>query len=85
MTRQGCRIADGVARGGGGFRVVAGLFLRRLAAIALALAAATVQAAPAPWYSYRSLADNHVICAQTDPGPPFIRFAGPFRNAGCRR
>ena len=41
-------------------------------------------AAPAPWYKYQSISTGKFICTQVDPGKPFIRFAGPFRNAACR-
>ncbi|MFF7708591.1 hypothetical protein [Pseudomonas sp. NPDC007930] len=60
-------------------------FFRRLAVVFLALAAASLaQGGSAPWYSYRSMVSNQLVCSQVDPGPQFVRFAGPFRNAGCR-
>ena len=33
------------------------------------LAPLLVQAAPAPWYYWRSLVDGQRVCAQTSPGP----------------
>lgn len=59
-------------------------FSRRFAVALLVLATSSAPAASAPWYKYRSLASNQLVCSQVDPGPAFIRFAGPFGNAGCR-
>lgn len=52
--------------------------------VLLALLSGSASAGPAPWYKYRAMAGGQVICVQTDPGPQFQRFAGPFQNAGCR-
>lgn len=41
-------------------------------------------AAPAPWYRYQSLASGRFICSQIDPGPHYMKFSGPWSNAGCR-
>ena len=60
--------------------------LFKQAAITLLLmAATTASAAPAPWYKYQSLATGRYLCSQVNPGDAYIKFAGPFNNAGCRR
>ncbi|MGG2397333.1 hypothetical protein ACJRW5_10360 [Pseudomonas sp. SH1-B] len=41
-------------------------------------------AAPAPFFLWQSKADGHLTCAQTSPGEGWLRFTGPFRDAGCR-
>ena len=33
---------------------------------------------------WQSKVDGHLTCAQTSPGEGWIRFTGPFRDAGCR-
>ena len=48
----------------------------------LALLAAA-QAAPAPWYYWRSKVDGHRICAQTSPGPGWTQDSGPYAGANC--
>lgn len=40
-------------------------------------------AAPAPFFLWQSKVDSHLTCAQFSPGEGWIRFAGPFRDAGC--
>jgi hypothetical protein len=44
---------------------------------------AIVDAAPAPWYQWRSKADGRLVCAQTPLGPGWERFGGPYRDAHC--
>lgn len=58
------------------------MVLRSLAWVVLL--AGSASAGPAPWYKYRAMDGGQVVCMQTDPGPQFQRFAGPFQNAGCR-
>lgn len=41
-------------------------------------------AAPAPWYQWRSLVNGALFCAQTSPGPGWEQVAGPFRNPRCQ-
>ncbi|GIZ13281.1 hypothetical protein [Pseudomonas sp. NCCP-436] len=41
-------------------------------------------AAPAPFFLWQSTIDGHLTCAQVSPGEGWIRFTGPFRDAGCR-
>ncbi|MBF7144595.1 MULTISPECIES: hypothetical protein [Pseudomonas] len=52
--------------------------------IFLTLTSGLAEAAPAPWFTYQSLATGQFVCLQHDPGEAFQRFAGPFHNAGCR-
>lgn len=49
----------------------------------LALSSAGL-AAPTPFYLWQSKVDGHLTCAQINPGDGWVRFAGPFRDAGCR-
>lgn len=44
---------------------------------------ALVDAAPAPWYQWRSKADGHLVCAQTSLGPGWEQATGPYRDARC--
>lgn len=57
---------------------------RCVLALSLALISVASPAAPAAWYQWRSLADGALFCAQTQPGPKWEKFAGPFDNAGCK-
>ena len=43
-----------------------------------------VQAAPAPWYYWRSTIDNARVCAQTSPGSGWVQDSGPFDGPGCQ-
>jgi len=54
------------------------------AAVLVTAFAGAALAAPAPWYKYQSLATGRYVCTQTDPGKHYMKFAGPFSNAGCR-
>ena len=36
------------------------------------------------FFLWQSKVDGHLTCAQTSPGEGWIRFTGPFRDAGCR-
>ena len=56
---------------------------RRLLVLAL-LAPLLVQAAPAPWYYWRSLVDGKRVCAQTSPGPGWERDSAPHEGPGCQ-
>lgn len=42
-----------------------------------------VQAAPAPWYYWRSLVDGQRVCAQTSPGPGWERDSTAYEGPGC--
>ena len=56
---------------------------RRLLVLAL-LAPLLVQAAPAPWYYWRSLVDGKRVCAQTSPGPGWERDSAAYEGPGCQ-
>ena len=43
-----------------------------------------VQAAPAPWYYWRSLVDGSLVCAQTAPGHGWERGSAAFEGPGCQ-
>jgi hypothetical protein len=60
-------------------------FFKHAAITLLLMAATAASAAPAPWYKYQSLATGRYLCSQVNPGDAYIKFAGPFNNAGCRR
>jgi len=42
------------------------------------------QAAPAPWYKWRSKLGAGLICAQTSPGKGWVKLRTPYKDAGCR-
>ena len=42
------------------------------------------QAAPAPWYYWRSKVDGHRLCAQVSPGPGWERDGGPYEGPLCQ-
>jgi hypothetical protein len=44
---------------------------------------AVLNAAPAPWYQWRSKVTGDVACSQTPLGPGWARLAGPYRDARC--
>jgi hypothetical protein len=44
---------------------------------------AVLNAAPAPWYQWRSKATGVLACSQTPLGHGWERFAGPYRDAHC--
>jgi len=58
---------------------------KALVALTLSVLAGQIHAAPAPWFKYQSLSTGRYLCSQVDPGKHYVRFAGPFNNAGCRR
>jgi hypothetical protein len=52
--------------------------------LGLALAGpAVLNAAPAPWYQWRSKATGKLVCSQTPLGPGWEKFAGPYHDARC--
>ncbi|HHJ1296941.1 MAG: hypothetical protein ACN6P0_04810 [Pseudomonas capeferrum] len=55
-----------------------------LAMLPLLIAAAPVFAAPAPFYQWQSLVTGRFMCSATNPGEGWMRFSGPYNNAGCR-
>lgn len=56
---------------------------RALALLAL-VAWGAAQAAPAPWYWWRSKIDGARTCAQVSPGDGWERDSGPFDGPGCQ-
>lgn len=44
---------------------------------------AVLNAAPAPWYQWRSKSTGVLTCSQTPLGPGWEQFAGPYRDARC--
>lgn len=55
-----------------------------LFALLVLLAPLLVQAAPAPWYYWRSLVDGQRVCAQTSPGPAWEQDSAPHEGPGCQ-
>lgn len=43
-----------------------------------------VQAAPAPWYYWRSLVDGQRVCAQASPGQGWERDSTAYEGPGCQ-
>ncbi|NBA95747.1 hypothetical protein [Pseudomonas sp. R5(2019)] len=58
--------------------------MTKIITAALLLLTLQAQAAPAPFFRWQSLATGRYLCAQVDPGKGWMKFAGPFNNAGCR-
>ena len=50
---------------------------------ALSLLVSAAQAAPAPWYYWRSMVDGTRACAQTSPGPGWERDSAAYDGPGC--
>ena len=44
-----------------------------------------LEAAPAPWYHWRSKANGNLACAQTPLGPGWDKADGPYRDAHCEK
>ncbi|QJE03603.1 hypothetical protein HH212_24965 [Massilia forsythiae] len=57
---------------------------RWLVAVALAIPL-LADAAPAPWFQWRSLADGSLVCSQTPLGPGWEKSSGPYRDAHCEK
>ena len=55
-----------------------------LFALVVLLAPLLVQAAPAPWYYWRSLVDGQRVCAQTSPGPGWEKDSAAYEGPGCQ-
>jgi hypothetical protein len=52
--------------------------------LGLALASpAVLNAAPAPWYQWRSKSTGNLTCSQTPLGHGWEKFSGPYRDARC--
>jgi len=57
-----------------------------LIALGLALACpAPLDAAPAPWYHWRSRTTSAIVCSQTPLGDGWVRADGPYRDARCAK
>ena len=46
---------------------------------------AMLDAAPAPWYQWRSKANGGLVCSQTQLGPGWEKADGPYRDAHCEK
>jgi hypothetical protein len=57
---------------------------RCLAAICALAFALSSGAAPAPWYKWRS-ASGETVCAQTSPGPGWVRLETVYVDPRCQR
>ena len=55
-----------------------------LFALVVLLAPLLVQAAPAPWYYWRSLVDGQRVCAQISPGPGWEQDSAAYEGPGCQ-
>jgi hypothetical protein len=53
--------------------------------LVLFLLATAPQAAPAPWYLWRSKIDGHLACSQTPLGPGWVRDRGPYKDSRCEK
>lgn len=52
---------------------------------ALGLLCGAPQAAPAPWYKWRSKIDGFLTCSQTPLGPGWVRDSGPYKDSRCEK
>ncbi len=59
------------------------LISRFVLAGAMGLLVTLAQAAPAPWYYWRSMLDGARVCAQTSPGPNWERDSAAYDGPGC--
>jgi hypothetical protein len=60
--------------------------MKNMLAIVLGFALASpavLNAAPAPWYQWRSKVNGLFTCSQTPLGPGWEKFSGPYRDARC--
>lgn len=57
----------------------------RLLPLALAVIAAPLCAAPAPYYLWMSQLDGTRVCSQISLGPGWERVGGPFQDSRCRK
>ena len=46
---------------------------------------ALLEAAPAPWYQWRSKTTGSLACSQTPLGPGWEKASGPYRDAHCEK
>ncbi len=44
-----------------------------------------VEAAPAPWYKWRSVSTGDTVCAQTSPGDGWIKLDRTYVDPRCYR
>ena len=56
-----------------------------LLACAIAAVCATLAAAPAPWFKWRSKVDGKQVCAQTALGPGWEKATGPYQDSHCEK
>ncbi|UVK81768.1 hypothetical protein LOY46_19665 [Pseudomonas sichuanensis] len=57
----------------------------RIVGVLLALlVVSSLQAAPAPWYQWQSLATGRYLCSATNPGDGWKLHSGPYNNGACR-
>ncbi|MDR0213665.1 MAG: hypothetical protein LBJ15_06610 [Comamonas sp.] len=56
-----------------------------LCAALLALLQSAAQAAPAPWYLWRSQLDGALTCQQFSPGQAWSLYDGPFADLACEK
>jgi hypothetical protein len=57
---------------------------RCLAAVLSLAFALLCEAAPAPWYKWRG-ASGETVCAQTSPGPGWVRLKAVYVDPRCQR
>ncbi len=56
----------------------------KIAAIAiLAAFSASILAAPAPWFLWRSKLNGQRYCTQSVPGPGWEKVGGPYKDSRC--
>jgi hypothetical protein len=51
----------------------------------LAGACATLAAAPAPWFKWRSKVDGKQVCHQTPLGQGWEKASGPYQDSHCEK
>ena len=59
--------------------------MKTLSTLILFLASASLLAAPAHYWTWRSKLDGKIVCSQTPLGAGWEKADGPFQDAQCRK
>ena len=51
--------------------------------LAFVLFNTAVMAGPAPWWEWRNSTTGAIVCAQTAPGPGWVKYSGPYEDLKC--
>lgn len=59
--------------------------LKLLVVLICTLVYGALDAAPAPWWKWRSKIDGQLVCSQSPLGEGWERAYGPFRDGRCEK